>query len=88
MRVIHAYFGNGISNNVKLSREITTAGNSLVTNIDKLDELLNKEQTHSASVVGVYDFKEGVITLYSNNTFNGMIWLGKQKISGNWEYFS
>lgn len=88
MRVVHAYFGNGVSNNVKLSAEIATAGNSLVTDLNKLNKLLNKEQAHSDKVVGVYDFKEGVITLYNDSTYNGMIWLGKQVLSGTWEYFT
>lgn len=87
MVIANAYFGDKHFSNVKLSPPIEKSGDNIVTDTDKLDKLLVKSQSVNTEAIGVYDWEEGVLTLFKNGRYTGRVWVTNKQINGNWEYF-
>ena len=87
MRIVNAYFGNGAFSNVKLSIDIERCAPNMVTDINKLDALLNKQKSKFPETVAVCDWSEGQLTLFESNKFTGILWANRHRLTGIWETF-
>ena len=87
MVIVNAYIGDGNFSNIRLSMDIKRSGNNTVVDTDKLEKTLNKKRSENPSVIGIYDWEEGLLVFNNNNSFTGVVWMTRESLRGTWEAY-
>jgi hypothetical protein len=93
MRTVEAYVGNGIFSWILLDKEVLALNSENlnfpqlngISKVTKLEDKLNKEHQRNPKAVGYIDGKVLAITLYDDQTWSGMIWSSRTRISGTYK---